>query len=92
LLDIDDLIIMKMLREKQMYKDIGGVLNISNPAISHRISRVKIVLDDEVFTRCTKRRELTEKGRKFADLCIKGLDALLEDSEDEDSGSSCHIQ
>jgi len=41
LLDIDDLIIMKMLLSSSKLKDISDLLGVSAPALSHRIRKYK---------------------------------------------------
>ena len=78
LLDLDDLIILKYLREKKSGSEIGKLMGLSSPAISHRLKRVDEVLGEPAFTKKSARRELTAAARKLSDKCIKALDALLE--------------
>lgn len=76
-LDVDDLIVMKMLSEGKPGKEISTTLGLTPPAISHRFKKYSILFDEEpFFDRKGSRRIPTKFGLKICAIGKRVLDVL----------------
>jgi hypothetical protein len=74
-LDIDDLIIMKMLLVAPRLTDISKALGLTPPALSHRLRKCRTHLPgfELKVAKGSHKRELSETARL---LCLKATKAL----------------
>lgn len=80
LLDIDDLMILKMIGEGCSYKEIRILLGVTPPAISHRLRKYGQVWDGFEIPKPVSYngvRVLGEETRKITAMASKVLGSLL---------------
>lgn len=81
-LDTTDLMILIRLHEGQTSRECASSLNLTPPAISHRLRKMEEVFEhgDPLMQVTTdgrvKRALLTEHGKRIAKVCLKFLDDL----------------
>ena len=79
ILDLDDLIILKMLGEGCSCKDIRIAMGVTAPAISHRLKKYRGLWDGfHTANRINPsgNRTVSEEALKAADMATKVLEAL----------------
>ena len=83
ILDIDDLMVLKMLGEGRSNKEIRLVLGVTPPAISHRLRKYMSIWDGFSVSKpilLNTRRILSDEAQKLAEMATKVLDALTSES------------
>ena len=76
-LDIDDLYILRGLKNGSQLTHMGEELTITQSAISHRVARLRRSFDKTLVKRNGWYLEPTEDGKKIMDAAEKAL-AILE--------------
>ena len=74
-LDVDDLLILKLLLSPRNQVEIARIMGLTPPALTHRINKYRDCIPNfEVKNNGS--RELTESSRQFCERASKALDAL----------------
>ena len=82
LLDIDDLIVMKMLLTAPKLKDISALLGISAPALSHRLRKYRENIPGfDVKTIRGEKWVLSEFAKTFCEKATLALDLFTTTEE-----------
>lgn len=76
-LDIDDLFVLVMLGDDISVTEIGKRLNITQPAVSQRITKIKNITEINPVMRFSRHLKMTSAGKKLAQAALQALDALL---------------
>jgi len=76
-LDIDDLFVLVMLGDDISVTEIGKRLNITQPAVSQRITKIKNITEINPVMRFSRHLKMTSAGKTLAEAALQALDALL---------------
>ena len=77
LLDIDDLILMRIILEGGQFVDVANRLALTPPAISHRIKKISEIFEGNLFNvKKNRRRDLSAKGLDIFKKCNEALKVL----------------
>jgi DNA-binding Lrp family transcriptional regulator len=78
-LDIDDLIVLRMLGEKKTYVEIGKVLGLSSPSICHRVRKYEELWEEFSITmRIGRERVCSTKAQEVCTMAANVLEVLNE--------------
>ncbi|GAB3023169.1 LysR family transcriptional regulator [Bowmanella dokdonensis] len=78
-LDLNLLVLMKVLYDCRSTTRAGEILHVSQPAISHALNRLRLALDDPLFERRGRRMVPTAKAERLVTAMTPAL-ALLDSS------------
>lgn len=76
-LDIDDLFVLVMLGDDISVTEIGKRLNITQPAVSQRITKIKSITEINPVMRFSRHLKMTSAGKTLAKAALQALNALL---------------
>ena len=76
-LDIDDLIVLSLLYEDYRGSEISKILYLTQPAITHRLNKCRVIFGDEIFVKFEQRRILSPYGREIAEKAKTALGLFL---------------
>jgi DNA-binding transcriptional LysR family regulator len=74
--DLNDLQAMVAVVEQGGFRAAAATLNLSQPALSRRISKLEEALNVKLFERSTRRVALTLMGREFFTKAVEILDGV----------------
>jgi len=77
-LDVDDLLILKLLLSPLTQVEIAKTMGLTPPALTHRVNKYRDRIPNfEVKNNGSRKlRKLTESSREFCERAAKALDAL----------------
>lgn len=75
-LDLNLLLVFNALMETRSVSKGAKLLNLSQPAMSHALSRLRVSLSDELFVRTPKGMIPTPKSEKIKDFIAQGLGVI----------------
>jgi hypothetical protein len=90
-LDIDDLMVLKMIGEGHSYKDIRLTLKVTAPAISHRLRKYEQVWDGFYVSKPVSykgKRELSDEAQRITMAAAKAWEVLTSEVHISSSDSS----
>ena len=76
ILDIDDLIVLKMLLSADKLKDISKTLGITPPALSHRLRKYREYIPDFEITTTQGKWDMSDPAKIFCEKATAALSAL----------------
>jgi len=90
-LDIDDLMILKMIGEGHSYADIRKILGVTAPAISHRLRKYEETWDGFNVSKPVSykgKRVLSDEAQKLTEIATKVWEVLTSEVHISSSDSS----
>ena len=81
MLDFDDLLVLTLLHEGCCCKNVSTFLNLTPPAISHRLNKYIDVFGADFFTKEANRKVLSLTGQEIAQKAKKVLCMFLQKDE-----------
>lgn len=75
MISLDNLVVFTRIVELGSFTAAGKSLRMSVALVSHRIKRLEEQLNCQLFTRTTRKTQLTDQGRIFYEHCLEVRDA-----------------
>lgn len=82
--DLNLLLVLRVLLRDQSVTRAAVQLNMSQPAVSHALNRLRHLFDDQLLVRCGHRMELTPRAERIAtsiDRILNDISCLIERPE-----------
>lgn len=92
--DLNLLVLFKLIYEEKNLTKVGELLNLSQPALSHRLKRLREEFNDELFTKSARILIPTVEAKKLypkVSTIIDELNSFYQDQESHDFSTATEI-